>query len=385
MIQLYLTPLPEQTTDTASDRVGSQVQQAGILEAGGTSVENIATETVDFQKQGRIQSGPTLSRKIADELNSLSESGYKTLPLFDAAGSALGRDAGYYEATRVDVTPAQEARDDAYQYDVELTKAGTREDSRRAIRTNPQTVAGAFPSDSTETLIGIRATATDVLWYSDAGGTEPATPVDTVQTEFGSVDRYNPNDATADAPTLTFDLAFSDDGPADVRVLDTKGVSKITQSVSGTDLNRWVHAYHTGYQFEGPAVADTGRIRLYLGGNPTGSNRDDIAAETYDTGTDSWNAVGLDDTNPWELLEWSFRRIRPARSIVRTRWSDGTDRYVLDGHIERGAAGVTWVVPENESTPTPTELVNLLGPTARTPSELAFGTQGLIARSTRSD
>lgn len=384
MIQLYLTPLPEQTTDTAGDRVGSQVQQAGLLDAGGTSVENIATENVDFQKQGRIQSGPTLSRKIATELNSLSESGYKTLPLFDAAGSALGREAGYYEATQVNVTPAQEARDDVYQYDVELAKAGTREDSRRAVRTNPQAVAGAFPSDGTGPLVGIRATATDVLWYSDADGTEPASPVDTVATEFGSVNRYNPSNATASAPALTYDLPFSDDGPVDVRVLDTKGVSKITQSVTGTDVNRWTHAYHPGYQFSGPAVVDTGRIRLYLDGNPTGSNRDDIAAETYDNSTDSWTAAGLDATNPWELVDWSFRRIRPARSIVRTRWDDGTEQYQLDGHVERGAGGVTWVVPENASSP-PTELTDLLGPTARTPSELAFGTQGLIARSKRND
>jgi len=163
MTRLYLTPLPEQTTDTASGQTGSQVQQAGLLDTGGTSVENIATENVDFRKQGRIQLGPTLSRKVADELDSLSESAYTSLPLFDPSGSSLGRKAGYYEVARADVTPAQEARDDVYQYDVQLTKAGTREDSRRAVSTNPEAIATNLATGS-PAPIGVPAEASNPRW-----------------------------------------------------------------------------------------------------------------------------------------------------------------------------------------------------------------------------
>ena len=74
MLRLYVTPVPEQTTDDATDQIGSQVRQAGLLDTGGTAVENVATENVDFRKRGRIQLGPTLSRKVAEELDSLSES-----------------------------------------------------------------------------------------------------------------------------------------------------------------------------------------------------------------------------------------------------------------------------------------------------------------------
>jgi len=383
MTQLYLSPLPDVDARRSDKAVASAIEQAGLLEQGGTATENIATENVDLVVEGQIRFGSLLASKVGDELDSLSESAYTTLPLYDPSGTADGRARGYYEVENGDVRPAKPGVEHVFEYTLTLTVAGTREDSRRAVRTNPQAVAGAFPSGGTGARVSIPAAASDVRWYSDAGGTEPATPTATVEAEFGTVDQYDPDDATADAPTLTFDLAFSDDGPMDTRVSDTRDRSKFATTASGTEVNTWPHAYHTGYQFDGAPVIDTGLFRLYLGANPEGSNRTDIAAETYDDGTDSWNAVGLDDTNPWELVDWSLTRIRPARAIVRARFSDGTDEFTLDGHAERGTDGVVWVIPENESGPAPIDLTNLLGGTSRAPGELAFATQGLIDRSTR--
>jgi len=432
MIRLYLTPLPEQTTDTASDQIGSQVQQAGLLDTGGTSVENIATENVDFQKQGRIQLGPTLSRKVANELDSLSESSYTTLPLFDASGSSLGREAGYYEATRVDVTPAQEARDDVYQYDVELAKAGTRENSRRAVRTNPQAVDSVYPDASAAALVAIPDAATDVRWYDDASGTEAATAVATVKAEFGTVARYDPADASFDAPTLTYDLAFDEEGRTDVRVYDSLSDVKLAATASGGEVSRWIHAYHTGYDFNGAAVIDTGRFRLFLqpgvqaaagyetrtvttgtadtiasgdverdsqlvvesggtfqvesGGTHILLNnvdvRSDIIAQEYRSGGGYWANVALDTTSSWSLQTWSLTRIQPARVRARTRWSDASTSATVDFVAERGADRLAWVTPENASAP-PQGLVDLLEPTSKATDTLAFPTQGLIDRGTR--
>jgi len=381
-IRLYLTPLPEQTSDSASDQIGSQIQQAGLLETGGVAVENVATDNVDFRKRGRIQFGPKLSRKVGEELDSLSESAYTSIPLYKSNGD-LARKRGYYEVSRADVNPAQESRNDVYQYDVSLAKAGTREDSLREVRTNPQTVGNIYPTDGSGTAyVGISAAASDVRWYTDANGTEPATPVETVSAEFGDVDRYDPEAATGSTPTLTYDLDFADDGPVDVRVLDTRDRSKFATTVKGNSVNVWTHAYHTGYQFDGTPVIDTGRFRLFLGEKLGGSNRTDIAAERWDDSTDSWDAVGLDSANPWTLQQWSLVRIRPARARVRTRWSDGTDAALIDAILERGADNIVWIVPENGDNG-PFELGNLLNPTARVTDTLPFATQGLIDRSTR--
>lgn len=437
MIRLYLTPLPEQTTDTASDQVGSQVQQAGLLETGGTSVENIATENVDFRKQGRIQLGPTLSRKVANELDSLSESAYTSLPLFDASGASLGRKAGYYEVTRADVTPAQEARDDAYQYDLVLAKAGTREDSRRAVRTNPQSIDSVYSDPNADSLVAIPDAATDMRWFDDANGTEPATAVETAESEFGTVARYDPGDASFSAPTLTFDLAFTEEGRTDVRVYDSLSEVKFAATASGGEVSRWVHAYHTGYQFSGAGVIDTGRFRLYLSGAvqsaagydslttrtvATGTTdtitsgnvetdsqlvvedggsfvvesgathvlvdednlRGDVLAQEYNADTGYWANVALDTGSPWSLDTWSLTRIQPARVRARTRWSDGSTSATIDFVAERGADRLAWVTPENASAP-PQGLVDLLAPTSKATDTLAFGTQGLIDRGTRDE
>jgi hypothetical protein len=429
-IRLYLTPLPETTSETAADQIGSDIQQAGLLDTGGTAVENIATENVDFQKRGRIQFGPTLSRKAAEELDSLSESSYTALPLYSSDGS-LARKRGYYEVTRADVEPAQESRDDVYQYDVQLANAGTREDSRRAVRTNPQAVDSVYPDASAAALVAIPDSATDVRWYDDANGTEPATAVETAQAEFGTVARYDPADATADAPALTYDLAFDDDGPVDVRVYDTKDQSKLAATASGSEVNRWTHAYHTGYQFDGAAVFDTGVFRLVLDGNlevvadeygervvATGETdviqssevqidrtltvesggtfrvesggvhqltdvlRSDFAAAMWDSDDAIWRPVSVDPEIDTTLRAWSITRLRPARVEVMTLWSDGTTESRLKAVIERGASGVAWIVPENATSPSQ-ELTSLLSPVARDTDTLAFGTQGLIHRDTR--
>jgi len=341
MTRLYLTPLPKRTTDTASGQTGSQVQQAGLLDTGGTSVENIATENVDFRKQGRIQLGPTLSRKVADELDSLSESAYTSLPLFDPSGSSLGRKAGYYEVTRADVTPAQEARDDVYQYDVQLTKAGTREDSRRAVRTNPETILTGLATGS-PAPVGIPAEAINPRWYDEGSGTEDATPTNTVTTQYGDVDLFDYTNATASAPELIYDLPFDRDGPADVRVYDDLNQSKLATTASGGEVSRWIHAYHTGYQFEGGAVIDNGRIRFRLGS--------DITAEEYDTTNDVWNSVSL-TSGDLSLDEWSLQRIGPANVRIRLISTDTLDgsTQIARARVERGLGGILLQEPLNGS------------------------------------
>lgn len=433
MTRLYLSPLPTDTTDKATDQIGSEVQQAGLIEGSGTAVENVATDTVDFRKTGRIQYGPTLNRKFAEELDSLSESAYTALPVFDPSDGSLGRKRGYYEIERIDVTPAQESRDDAYEYDVSLAKAGTREDSRRAVTTNPQAVDSVYSDATAAPVIGIPASATDVRWYDDASGTEPATAVETVEAEFGTVARYDPTNATATAPTLTYDLAFGDDGPTDVRVLDSRDRLKFATTASGSEVNTWIHAYDTAYQFDGAAVIDTGRFRLVLDGDlhlalnatdlvvaagetvtvPSGTGRvdktltvesggtfivedgaehvltdgtvgDAFAAAAWDDALGYWEPIPIDATSSWSLTAWSLTRVRPSRVEVQTLWSDGTDETRLDATLERGADGVVWTVPENATAP-PQAVVDLLTPTSRATDETAIPTQTLRERSRLED
>jgi len=312
MIRLYLTPLPEQTTDTASDQIGSQIQQAGLLNTGGTSVENIATENVDFQKQGRIQLGPTLSRKVGEELDSLSESAYTALPLFDAADASLGRARGYYEITRIDVEPAQEARDDVYRYDVSLATAGTREDSVRSIATNIETVSTPLATGGNAQL-AVPAEAIRPRWYSQASGPEPATATRTEAAQYGDVEFYDPSATTIDNPTLLYDVPFEFDGPTDVRVYDENNRAKLQSTASGGEVSVWTHAYHTAYQFDGDPVVDTGRLRLRFD-RKRGTGV--INASEWDNSAAEWSPLGV-NMGGYELTDYSFTDIRPTSVTAR--------------------------------------------------------------------
>lgn len=429
MIRLYLTPIPDRTADNASDGVASQIQQSGILNEGGTSTINVSTDRVDFRKRGRVQDGETLSRKVAEELDSLSSSSYTTLPLFDSAGNTLARKRGYYEISQIDVTPAQESRDDVYEYDIRLTKAGTRESHRRAVRTNPQDVDSIDPEDPSEAVLLIPTAATDVRWYDDAEGSTPATDSGTRSGQYADAKFYDIPDAPFNEPTLTYDLPYEADGAIDMRVYDSRDRGKFAATASGGQVNTWTHVYHTGYQFDGSAVIDTGRYRVYLDGDlyaasgfgepfrvtstqtytiPSGETqtdpslivedggtfivedgathvttgdsanlRSDFAAAEWNATTGTWDNVTLETGTEWELVSWSLSRIRPARVVLNTRWSNGTDEQRLKWTLNRARKFVLITVPENE-TAAPSKLVDLLDPVSRIESRTAVATQGLI-------
>lgn len=426
MTQLYLVPLPDADAQRTDKAVASAIQQAGLLEGNGVAVENVATDSVDATVEGQIRFGKTLSRKVGEEIDSLSESSYTTLPLFSETGAIDERTRGYYEIEDADVSPAKPGVEHVFQYTVGLSVAGTREDSRRAVRTNPTAVDSVYPDASTAALIAIPNTATEVRWYDDASGTEAATATETAESEYGTIARYDPADASFTDPTLTYDLAFGDDGPTDVRVYDSRDRVKFAATASGQQVNTWIHAYHTGYQFDGAAVIDTGRFRLVLGGNindavdaeartvasgdtftvQNGETVIDSSLTVEDGGTFTVQSTGLhiltDDlrndfgaaewndtdqrwepisvTGPaWSLTSWSLTGIRPARVTIQTRWSDGTNEYVLNATAERGADRLVWEVPENATDPAQ-GLIDLLEPTARDTDETAHATQGLINR-----
>jgi len=248
---------------------------------------------------------------------------------------------------------------------------------------------------------------------------------------------YDPTSASTTDPTLTYDVDFADDGPTDVRVYDSRDRVKFAATASGADVNTWVHAYHTGYQFDGAAVVDTGLFRLVFGGdtrvaidsgiedgdgiqtvamsetvtvgtgdtvtnarlnveeggthnveeggthNATGNYanvRENFAAARYDSGTDEWQNVGTEGGSLWRLEAWSLTRIRPARTQLQTVWSGGDTEARLNATLERGANGVVWWTPENADAP-PTALADLLEPTARETDDVARPSQTLIERS----
>jgi len=433
MPRLYLTPLPDADAQRADKAVASAIEQAGLLEEGGVAVENVATENVDLVVEGQYRFGKLLSSKVADELDSLSESTYVALPLFDPTASSLGRARGYYELEDADVRPAKPNVEHVFEYTLTLTQAGTKESDWRATAIALQAVDGLHGTGD-PVRVAIPASATSVQWYTQAAGATPASPTDTVTAEFGDLARYDPADAPSDTATLTYELPFADDGPTDVRVCDTRERLKFAATASGDEVNVWTHAYHTGYQFDGAPVIDTGRLRLYLGESPddysditartvadgetdtitsgttelnttltvesggtfvvesgglhvlTGSlpSRTDIAGERWSDAAGDWVPIDFDDANPWTVTAWDFTAIGRANVQVQLTLSDGTDTERVNGLVERGADGVIWTTPENAD-PAPSGVVDLLAPAARDAQSWAAPADTLVAKSQTRD
>lgn len=327
MTQLYVTPLPDTQASTSDEGVRAQIQQAGLLQAGGTATEKIAAENIDLVINGQFDYGAKFADKLADEINSLGESEYAGLPLYKPNVSGGGRNSGYYEVERVAVNPVHPVTGDAYEYEVAFTFTGTRETHWTAVETKiDDDVETGLANEGNPSPVGIPAAASKVRWYSEADGKEDASVNSTVTAEFGSVDLYDPSDASfynpGDEnpvnPILLYELDYSDSGSVDVRVYDDRGLSKY-YTVNGQDFSQWTHSYHTSYEYEGAPVVDNGLLRVRFD-EPNGV----VEAFEWNTSTGAWDALSVSHGD-YELVDADFERIGPSDVRVYTEWYDSVD------------------------------------------------------------
>lgn len=426
MVRLYTIDLPDADAGQPQDRIGSQVRQSGLIDGGGTATEQIATENVDLTLQGQWRYGKRFAKKAARELESLAAGGYESLPLFDISSDELGRKTGYYEIESVDVSPAHpdEGGDSAFEFTVGLSESGTREEVWRAVRTTQETVDTLFDG-SDVSYVAIPSEATKAQWFDSQEGTEKANPVDTVQSEFGSVDRYDPNDSLFDNPTLLYELDFEREGRVDAKVWDDRNREKFwTFEDNGdtVDVNQWAHVFNTSWEFDGSPVIDTGRLRVwfaqpekleplvvesgetftvesierheYTDGDTqtdgtivveTGGelvalgDRNDLFAERYNANEDRWESVGLVDTG-WSVLDVDLTTIAPGEVQAQIQWTDGTEIASIDGIFDRGSESVLWVKPDGQEV-VPDGIINTIRPIARETNQNVAPAQTTVARS----
>lgn len=338
MSRVYLTPLPDSQASTSDEGVRTQIQQSGLLQEGGTAVEKIAQDNIDLVVSGNFNFGATFSEKVADELESLSESTYNGLPFFTPSAPNGGRNVGYYELERVDVSPSHPVNQDAFEYTAAFTFTGTRETDWSAVQTNIEDVQTGLAT-GTNARIGLPAGASKTKWFGVEEGTESATAESTVTAEFGNLDRYDPQDTSIVNPILLYELPYTDAGSVDVRVFDDRGLAKYyeveadsttvststqvgTATVSGTKqrVSQWTHVYHTSFEFDGAPVVDNGRLRLRFD-----EANGVVEAYEWDTAEFEWSQLTVSHGD-YELVDADFEEIGATDTRVYTEWVDtGSD------------------------------------------------------------
>lgn len=425
MVSLYTIGLPDADAGQPNNRIGSQIQQTGLVEQGGVATEQIATSNVDLTLTGQWRYGERFARKAARELESLGRGSYSALPLFDASSTELARQTGYYEIGDVDVSPAHPTSEDVFEFTVGLNETGTRETHWRAVRTTQETVDTLFTGGDTS-YVAIPNEATKAQWYDSQQGTEKATATDTVASEFGSVDRFDPADSAYDNPILLYELPFEREGRIDTKVWDDRDREKFwtftDSSGTSVEFNQWAHVFHTAWEFDGSPVIDTGRLRLYFnipqsvddllvedgetltiesgevyayrdGETETGGTIDiqtggtllslgesgTIFAERWDETNDEWASLTVRDTT-WEILDVDITAVGPHEVQAQFLWTDGSDIVAVNGIFDRGDDSVLWVKPDNES-PIPQGIKDIIEPIARKTSTNVAPSQTVIARS----
>lgn len=348
--QLYLVPLDKaQTTDPPTQSASANVSSSGFIgKEGGLSTEKIALGNVDLSITGTFGYAE-FSKKLKREVESLGESSFENVPFADVAANVEDGQSGYYEVGNVDVNPAHQSTDLAFQYAIGLNYNGTRASHWRAVETNSETINTGLTTGSGG-QIGIPTEASNVRWYSSANSPADATVQSTVNAEYGDVDLYDPTEPSFDDPTLIYSLSFDREGPVDVRVWDDIGESNKFASYtdgSGTThtITQWVHAYHSDFEFEGEAIIDNGLLRTrYDEANGV------LEAWQWDDANSTWSSVSI-SMGDYELYDADVQRIGPSRVDVYAEYRDtvggGIDAAIAS--MQRGISGVVLRQPPNGS------------------------------------
>lgn len=371
-MQLYTIPLPERDEARPQDARAAQIQQAGLLDAG-IDTQKVGAEEADLTRDGQWRYGERFGNKVARELETLASSDYSAIPLYDPDAADLGKQAGYYEVERADITPAQAATEDVFEFSVGLSLTGTRETHWRAVETTSETISHGLATGASG-LIGIPAAATKTRWYTQADGTKVASATRTVTAEFGRIALFDPSASSFDDPTLIYQVAYDRERDTDVLVYDERDREKYwtfeaddtdvgtdahvgTATVSGGEkVNQWTHIFDPSAEFSGDPVVDNGLFRLRF-------DEDTGLLRAFQWDGSEWDHIRVNAVD-YHLLDADVERIGPAQVDVYCAFeavSDGTlSPAVLS--IQRGIDRA--VVRETTNTTLPSDLETMLSPIA---------------------
>ena len=391
---IYKTPLPEATTPTERDALGTQLAEQGVL-GGDAIVEALSTQAADLRLIGQYALGPYYSELLATELEELADSSLSAVPLY---GGSSAR-AGYYAVESANVEPIHAGGRDIWEWELSLTNVGTRKSHVQALETKPsQPSPGHAFGNDLDALVGIPSAARQVRVVDSTS--EPTqrsrpTPVETVETEFGDVDLYDATAEAVDEPVYLYDVAKDAQPPVDVRVYDTRGrASKFIVADSGR-VRAWQSVFARDHEFTGSVVCSNGRLRVTIDEPTAADPSATLDAERWDPtasgGDGAWTTIDLpsyadgDIATDWQPADVDLTHIGQARVAAQVEFeavagTNAGDVYSVDAELERGRESLEVWTPESVAELPPPDLEALLAPIASA-SVLDSGIeQGLVAR-----
>lgn len=295
-----------------------------------------------FRGQFRGNDSEAMMTEVV-ELTENNAPDYEAVPLY-GNDTATDED-GYYSLSDVRPQQPRPTTRRFWTYTLGLRKKGTPKTHKRAVETaitalNTSPPTNPFGTNDT-VEVAIPNASSKVRWFdAENKSYEAASPTRTDETQFGSVDVFNTSSPTFTNPTLTYELALSEEGKTDLRVWDTKGSASRTSG----GLLKWQRVFDPGHNFTGDAVVENGHLRLTFN-----ESAPSLSAEEWNETASDYDAVSLGASNE-QLDDLDLERIGQQRveaQVVFFNTSDSS-RYHTEFDLKKGYNTTLITVPENE-------------------------------------
>lgn len=380
--RLYMQPIPEGAQLEDRDSLRSNLTQQGIL-GGGAAADQLSQPPGDHVLRGQYRCrSATFAELMAEELRELGNSdGFDAIPFYrtDETG-----DTGYYIVERVtEIGPVEPQERAIQQFQLSLSKAGTRRTQWQAVATHPTEPSPGHDFGTTEEArVGIPAAATKIRAVDEAIGPSQRvspTPAFTVPAEYGDVEVYDATALAFDDPIFLYDTDYDTVGRSDPVVWDTLGNASKFDTSGSTPVRQWEHVFDPAHDPIGVIILDNGLLRVECDeANGT------IAAEVWDAGghgvaphgtsphgslddddNAAWTEVTLSHGD-WELVDVDLTHISPVRAEAQLEFEDTSDGslYAVDINLDRGLGRLQVWTPESVTASIPSGLADLFEPIA---------------------
>ena len=280
-----------------------------------------------------------------------------------------------------------------YQYQLSLSKVGTRKTHLRAVETSPsQPDPGHEFGNETDALVGLPAAARRVEAVDSTTAPEQRErpgPVETREGAHGDVDIYDLDAIDIDAPVIVYKLAYEREAETAVHVYDTRGRdAKYVESEDGR-VRTWETVFATDHErgADAEAIIENGLLRVRIDEPDDGDETAALEAEEWDAGAEEWTAITLpeypgDLETDWQPADVDVTRIGQARVAGRVAFeavggAEAGEWATVGLHLDRGAERV-WFREVAGSIPS--SLMALLEPIASTTIIDTGVTQSIVAR-----
>jgi hypothetical protein len=370
--QLYNITIPaDSQTDAGLQGLGHQIESLAGEQTDAPIIETLGVQSGDQSITASFAN--QRAQVTAAELEELlSASGFDTLPYYTPSDPGRQGD-GWISVEDGSVERASVHEDRVQSISGTFTRSGGRGNYRRSLEVSPQPVPRNDYGNETSALVAIPSAAEKRTWYNrETSAREPVAVVETVTCEGGhDVDLIDAQGVDLSKPELVYDAGYSEHR-VDVVLWDTRGFSARNDPEDG-EL-QWARCYTTRHEYSGAPVIDTGRLRLRL------DEQAGISAETYNPTQDTWNPVGLPDSD-WSLRDTDITRVSPVRITAQLEFQHPSEgAFALNALARRGRETVQFVVPESITAATPAGLRELLDGIAGESVRRPQASLGLISR-----